>query len=259
MPGDPQSRESKIAKVTLLFWVIKLCATILGETGGDLLSKTCELGYLVSTLIFFGFFAVMVTLQLATRRYHPFLYWAVILSTLTAGTTLSDFMDRTLGLGYTLGAAILFTTLLVVLGVWWWTERSLSVDNIRTRRAEVFYWLAILVSNTLGTAAGDYMADDLELGFKTSALVVGGLLAVVAGLAVFTKLSRVALFWIAFILTRPFGATLGDVLARGPEEGGLGWGTLRPSLVLLGVCVVVIAWTAWQDRKRTASGIQAST
>src|ERR1051325_1976924 len=122
MPGDPQSRESKIAKVTLLFWVIKLCATILGETGGDLLSKTCELGYLVSTLIFFGFFAVMVTLQLATRRYHPFLYWAVILSTLTAGTTLSDFMDRTLGLGYTLGAAILFTTLLVVLGVWWRTR-----------------------------------------------------------------------------------------------------------------------------------------
>jgi uncharacterized membrane-anchored protein len=248
MPDAP-ARESKIAQVTLWFWVIKLFATILGETGADLLSKTWKLGYQTSTLIFLGFFALMLTAQLASRRYHPFLYWAVIFSTLLVGTTISDYMDRTLELGYTKGAAILFTLLMLVLGVWWLTERSLSVSNIRTKRAEIFYWTAILVSNTLGTAAGDYMADDLGMGFKQSALVVGGALAVVGALALFTKVSRVALFWIAFILTRPFGATMGDVLARDPDEGGLGFGTLWPSLLLLGLCVAVIVGTYWRDKR----------
>jgi uncharacterized membrane-anchored protein len=246
----PDSRESKIAQVTLWFWAIKLCATVLGETGADLLSKTWRLGYETSTLIFLGFFAVMLTAQLAARRFHTFLYWAVILSTLLVGTTISDSIDRTFKLGYTKGAALLFTLLMLVLGAWWLTERSLSVSNIRTRRAEIFYWTAILVSNTLGTAAGDYMADDLQLGFKQSALIVGGALAVVGALALFTKVSRVALFWIAFILTRPFGATMGDVLARDPDEGGLGWGTLWPSLALLGLCVVVIALTSWRDKRK---------
>jgi uncharacterized membrane-anchored protein len=251
MPDAP-ARESKIAQVTLWFWAIKLCATVLGETGADLLSKTWTLGYQTSTLIFLGFFAVMLTPQLAATRYHPFLYWAVIFSTLLVGTTISDYMDRTLELGYTKGAAILFSLLMLVLGVWWLTERSLSVSNIRTRRAEIFYWTAILVSNTLGTAAGDYMADDLGMGFKQSALIVGGALAVVGALALFTKVSRVALFWIAFILTRPFGATMGDVLAREPDEGGLGFGTLWPSLALLAVCVALIVGTYRRDKRRAA-------
>lgn len=249
MPDAP-APASKIAQVTLWFWMIKLCATILGETGGDLLSKPpIALGYGLSSLIFLAFFAAALTGQLTARRYHPFVYWTVILSTLTLGTTISDFMDRSLGLGYTLGAAILFTLLMLVLGAWWLTEHSLSVSNIRTRRAEIFYWTAILVSNTLGTAAGDYMADDLKLGFKHSALIVGGALAVTAALALFTKFSRVALFWIAFILTRPFGATMGDVLARDPDEGGLGWGTLYPSLALLAACIVLIAVTSRRGQR----------
>jgi uncharacterized membrane-anchored protein len=256
MPTETSSPASKIAQVTIWFWVIKLCATVMGETGGDLLSKPpVALGYGLSSIIYGSFFVAALIPQLYAKRYHPFLYWTVILSTLTAGTTLSDFMDRSLHLGYTVGAAILFSLLMLVLAAWWFTERSLSVSNIGTRRAEIFYWTAILVSNTLGTALGDFMADKddgLGLGFKHSALIVGSALALTALLYLVPKISRVALFWVAFILTRPFGATMGDVLARDPDEGGLGWGTLWPSLALLAVCLVVIVLTSRRDKRNAA-------
>lgn len=236
----PNGVLRKIPHVTAVFWVMKICATTLGETGGDLLSKTLHVGYAVASLILVGLFLVTLLAQLATRRYHPPLFWAVIVSTSTAGTTISDYMDRTLELGYALGSAILVALLVLVLGIWRATENTLSVDQITTRRREVFYWAAILVSNTLGTALGDYLADDTGLGFAGGALLIGGALALVLLAYVLTRVSRVLLFWLAFVLTRPFGATMGDVLIRPPEEGGLDLGTLGSSAVLLGVLIALV-------------------
>jgi uncharacterized membrane-anchored protein len=234
---------SKLPELTFLFWIMKICATTLGETAGDLLSMTLNVGYAVSTLILFSVFAVTLGFQLRAKRYIPFLYWSVILSTSTAGTTMSDFMDRTLELGYAKGSALLLTGLLLVLLAWRLVEKSLSVTNVRSLRAEVFYWTAILLSNTLGTALGDYLADDSGLGFAGGAALIGGVLLLIVGLYFFTKLSRTALFWAAFVLTRPFGATLGDVMTKSPEKGGVGFGTIGSSLVLAVVLIGVIAWT----------------
>ncbi|QKG57534.1 hypothetical protein GKZ68_13435 [Hymenobacter sp. BRD128] len=233
----------KIPEVTLLFWVMKICATTLGETGGDLLAQTLNVGYAVSSLLFIGFFLVTLAGQLAAKRYIPALYWAVILATSTAGTTMSDYMDRTLGLGYATGTAILVTILIVVLGLWRLTEKSLSVSEITTRRGELFYWTAILFSNTLGTALGDFLADDSGLGFGGGALLIGSLLAVVVLAHFFTRISNVLLFWTAFVLTRPFGATFGDLLTKSPEKHGLGFGTKGSSLILLGLLVGLILYT----------------
>ena len=243
MPAAHQAALSKLPALTFLFWVMKIAATTLGETAGDLLSMTLNVGYFVSTLILMSGFAVVLVGELRAKRYIPFLYWAVILATSTAGTTTSDFMNRTLGLGYATGSAILLSTLVGVLVVWRLTEKSLSVTDVRYFRAEVFYWSAILVSNTLGTALGDYLADDSGLGFGGGAAVIGGALALIAGLYFFTPLSRVALFWAAFVLTRPFGATLGDVFTKSRAQGGLGFGTVGSSAVLAGVLVAVILYT----------------
>jgi uncharacterized membrane-anchored protein len=245
----------KIPAIALAFWIMKICATTLGETAGDLLSMTLDVGYALSSLILIGFFFVTLVGQLAARRYHPALYWAVILSTSTAGTTMSDFMDRTLGLGYALGSALLVAILGVIFAVWRMTEKSLSVTEITTRRAELFYWAAILFSNTLGTALGDFLADSSGLGFMGGALLIGGLLVVVVLLTFFTKISRVLVFWVAFVLTRPFGATMGDVLTKTPERGGLGFGTIGSSAVLATVLVALVAREIWvQRRARTAPG-----
>jgi len=224
--------QDKLPHVTLVFWIMKIAATTLGETAGDLLSMTLAVGYAVSSVILLGFFVLALLGQVAARRYHPALYWSVILATSTAGTTLSDFMDRSLGFGYAKGSALLVTLLGVVLFVWRRTEGSLAVDRALSRRGELFYWSAILCSNTLGTALGDFLADDSGLGFAASALLIAGLLAVVVALTFLTRLSRVALFWVAFVLTRPFGATMGDVLTKSPKLGGLGLGTLGSSAVL---------------------------
>ena len=237
MPAD------KVAKVTLAFWIMKICATTLGETAGDLLSMTLNIGYALSSLILLGFFFATLTAQLTARRFHPLLYWAVIVSTSTAGTTMSDFMDRTLGLGYARGAAILVAGLAAVLVVWRLVEGSLSVDAIRTRRAELFYWLAILVSNTLGTALGDFLADDSGLGFLGGAALVGGAIALTAAAAYLTRIDRVLLFWVAFVLTRPFGATFGDLLTKPTDHGGLGFGTIGSSLILAAILLVSLALT----------------
>ncbi|QKZ04611.1 hypothetical protein [Pseudomonas eucalypticola] len=231
---------NKLPQITLAFWIMKICATTLGETAGDLLSMTLDVGYALSSLILISAFAVTLGGQLASKRYHPALYWLVILSTSTAGTTLSDFMDRTLGLGYAAGSAILITVLLALFSVWYLTEKSLSVDRVTTRRAELFYWFAILFSNTLGTALGDFLADDSGLGFAGGALLIGSAIVAVVLLNRFTRLSGVLLFWVAFVLTRPFGATLGDVLTKPHAKGGLDFGTVGSSMVLLAVLVALV-------------------
>jgi len=240
---------NKIAKVTLLFWVLKVCATTLGETAGDLLSMTLDVGYGLSTLLLLGVFFVSVLAQLRAKQFHPALYWTVILTTSTAGTTMSDFMDRTLELGYATGSFVLVTCLALVLVVWRLSEKTLSVDDIHTRKAETFYWTAILVSNTLGTALGDFLADDSGLGFLGGALLIGSLLGVLALAYRFTHANRVLLFWLAFVLTRPFGATFGDFLTKSVEKGGVGFGTVGSSLVLGTLLVGLVAYSSARERR----------
>lgn len=234
---------SKLPQITLAFWIMKIAATTLGETAGDLFSMTMNVGYAVSSIILLGFFVVLLAAQLKVDQYHPFLYWSVILATSTAGTTMSDFMDRTLGLGYTRGSMLLVSLLIVILIVWRMTTGSLSVTKVRSRKAESFYWAAILVSNTLGTALGDFLADSSGLGFAGGALLISTLLAIIILAHYFTSISTVALFWAAFVLTRPFGATFGDLLTKGPEKGGLGFGTIGSSAVLLTILIGLVFWT----------------
>ncbi|MCE9637074.1 MAG: hypothetical protein K8T90_15320 [Planctomycetes bacterium] len=231
---------NKVAQVTVAFWAMKICATTLGETAGDLLSMTLNVGYAVSSIVLVGMFLASFVAQLRSRAFHPALYWLVVLLTSTAGTTLSDFMDRTLGLGYARGSLILVSCLVAVLIAWRVVEGSLSVTHIGTRRAEAFYWAAILCSNTLGTALGDFLADDSGLGFLGSAALIAGLLAVVLLLYRFTPANRVALFWTAFVLTRPFGATFGDLLTKSSDQGGLDLGTAGSSAVLAAILVVLV-------------------
>lgn len=238
---------NKLPEITFGFWIMKVCATTLGETAGDLLSMTLAVGYAVSSLLLLGMFVVTLLGQLWSKRHHPLLYWTVILSTSTAGTTMSDFMDRTLGLGYAKGALILSGVLLAIFTYWHFTEESLSVVNIRTRKVELLYWFAILFSNTLGTALGDFLADDSGLGFGGGASLIGSLLAFVAGVFYFTKISRVLLFWVAFVLTRPFGATLGDVLTKTHEKGGLGFGTIGSSAVLAGILWIAMCYATFKQ------------
>lgn len=244
---------SKVAQVTAIFWILKICATTLGETAGDLLSMTLNVGYAVSSLLLITVFLVTLGAQLVSRRFNPFLYWTVILATSTAGTTMSDFMDRTLGLGYAKGSLILITCLATVLLVWRLTEKSLSVDSINTRRAEVFYWVAILFSNTLGTAAGDFLADSSGLGFLGGAALIAGALALILLAHYFTRINQVLLFWMAFVLTRPFGATFGDLLTKPVEKGGLALGTLGSSLVLGTLLVGFLIYTTRKAQRALTS------
>ncbi|PQV62441.1 putative membrane-anchored protein [Abditibacterium utsteinense] len=240
---------SKVAQVTVYFWIMKICATTLGETAGDLLSMTLNVGYAISSAILISIFLVVLGVQLAARKFHPLLYWAVILATSTAGTTLSDFMDRSLGLGYAKGSLILITGLITVLAIWHWSEKSLSVDNIHTKKAETFYWVAILFSNTLGTAAGDYLADSSGLGFLGGAALIAGVLALIVLAGRFTKINRVLLFWLAFVLTRPFGATFGDLLTKPASKGGLGFGTIGSSLILAVILISLVVFTMIKDAR----------
>jgi uncharacterized membrane-anchored protein len=231
---------NKLPAITAAFWLMKIAATTLGETGGDWLSLTMNVGYLMSTLIFFGLFIVTLGAQLLSRRHHPLLYWTVIIATSTAGTTMSDYMDRTLELGYTKGAAILVTILLILLALWRFACGTLDVNVIRSRKAEVFYWVTILFSNTLGTAVGDFLSDDSGLGFFGSWCLISALLLGILALTYLTRLPRVLLFWVAFILTRPFGATFGDLLTKTPDKGGFGFGRGSASFILLAILVATI-------------------
>lgn len=230
----------KFPQITISFWIMKICATTLGETAGDLLSMTMNVGYALSSLILIGLFFVSLVTQLLSKRYHPFLYWTVILSTSTAGTTMSDYMDRTLGLGYARGSLILCTILLIIFACWRLSNASLSVNNITTFRVEVLYWTAILFSNTLGTALGDFLADDSHLGFAGGALLIASLLALIILATFFTRIPKTLLFWIAFVLTRPFGATMGDLLTKTKDKGGFGFGTIGSSFILASILVLFI-------------------
>ena len=218
---NDNSVASKVPAVTLGFWIIKILATTLGETGGDTVTMTMNLGYLTGTAIFLSALVVLVIVQVAAKKFHPFLYWATIVASTTVGTTLADFADRSLGIGYMGGTTILLVCVLVVLGLWYRSQGSVSVDTVNTPKVEAFYWATITFSQTLGTALGDWMADDTGLGYVGAALVFGAALAVVAGAYFWTKLSHVLLFWAAFILTRPLGATVGDFLDKPVDKGGL--------------------------------------
>jgi uncharacterized membrane-anchored protein len=231
---------NKLSQITIAFWIMKICATTLGETAGDLLSMTLNVGYIFSSVILLVFFFVTLSIQLLSKEFNPIKYWAVILATSTAGTTISDFLDRSLGLGYALGSIILLSLLLITLLFWYLSEKSLSVTSIKSLKGEVFYWIAILFSNTLGTALGDFLADDSGLGFFGGALLIASLLLLIVLCYYYTKTSKIVLFWIAFILTRPFGATFGDLLTKSSEKGGLNLGTIGSSLVLFLILVFLI-------------------
>ncbi len=229
---------SKVPALTLVFWLIKILATTLGETAGDALSMSMNLGYLLSTLIFAGLFLTAVIAQIKARKFHPFLYWTTIIATTTVGTTLADFATRSLGIGYTGGSTLLFALLLASLGVWYKAMGSVSVSTLNSPKAEMFYWVTIMFSQTLGTALGDWTADTAGLGYLGAALIFGSLLAVVVIAYYFTQLSRTFLFWTAFILTRPLGAVVGDFLDKPLSAGGLALSRYSASASLI---IMIIA------------------
>jgi uncharacterized membrane-anchored protein len=231
---------SKVPEVTLVFWVIKILATTLGETGGDAVSMTLNLGYATASIIFIGIFVVAVAAQIRAKSFHPFLYWAVIIATTTLGTTMADFADRSLGVGYTGGASILFVLLMASLGVWYWSAGSVSVDTITSPKVEMFYWATILFSQTLGTALGDWMADTNGLGYEGGALVFTAGLGLVAAAYFHKNISRTVLFWSAFILTRPLGATLGDLIDKPIDQGGFAFSRFYASAILAAFIVAFI-------------------
>ena len=231
--------KSKVPEVVLGFWVIKILATTLGETAGDELSMSLNLGYAVSSFIFIAIFLVAVAAQIRAKGFHPFLYWVVIVATTTAGTTTADFADRSLGIGYPGGTILLFALLMTSLAVWYRVAGSISVDTVSTPRIEMFYWVSILFSQTLGTALGDWMADS-GLGYEGGALVFSAALAVIVAAYYSTRLSRTALFWAAFILTRPLGATVGDFLDKPVASGGLAVSRLTASLLIAALMIVCI-------------------
>ena len=229
-------------EVTLVFWACKVIATTLGETGGDSLSMSANLGYLVSTDIFALVFAVFVGLQMRSVRFHPWLYWATIIATTTVGTTLADFADRSLGIGYAGGSTLLLGLLLASLAVWYRTLGTVAVASVSSPAAEVFYWVTIMFSQTLGTALGDWTSDDvgLGLGYGGAAIVFGAALVIVAALYFFTRVSRTALFWAAFVLTRPLGAVVGDFLDKPIAKGGLNLDRYAASGVLLAALIAML-------------------
>ena len=231
---------SKVPEVTLSFWIIKILATTLGETGGDTVTMTLNWGYLTGTAIFLSLLVVLVVAQIAARRFYPLLYWATIVASTTAGTTMADFADRSLGIGYTGGSALLLGCVLGSLGLWYWSEGTISVETVNTPKVEAFYWATITFSQTLGTALGDWMADTTGLGYEGGALVFAVGLAVLAGLYFWSHVSRVFLFWAAFILTRPLGATVGDFLDKPRSHGGLALSRPLASAVIAAIILACI-------------------
>ena len=231
---------SKVPEVTLGFWIIKILATTLGETGGDSVTMWINLGYAVGSFIFLGIFVAAVIAQIAAKKFHPFLYWITIVATTTLGTTMADFVDRSLGVGYFGGSSILLAGLIASLAIWRWSEGSISVNTVATPRVEMFYWAAILFSQTLGTALGDWMADTNGIGYEAGAVVFAAGLAAVAAAYYYTTISRTLLFWAAFILTRPLGATLGDLLDKPRNDGGLDISRYLASGILAAVIVALI-------------------
>jgi len=238
-----ESALTKVPEVTLVFWIIKVAATTLGETGGDSVTMTLNWGYLTGTALFAVALVALVAAQIVAEKFHPFLYWATIVASTTFGTTMADFADRSLGIGYTGGSTLLLVLLLATLAAWYLSERTISVDTVRTPRVEAFYWAAITFSQTLGTALGDWVADTGGLGYGNGALLFAAGLAVLAGLYFWTNVSRVTLFWAAFILTRPLGATVGDFLDKPISHGGMELSRPLASVVIavfIVICVLLL-------------------
>ncbi len=244
-----QNTLSKVPEVTLMFWIVKIAATTLGETGGDAVSMSMQLGYLVATGIFAVIFLLAVGAQIGAKHYHPWLYWTTIIATTTVGTTLADFVDRSLGIGYAGGTSLLFALLMASLVLWYRTMGTVSADSINTPKAEMFYWVTIMFSQTLGTALGDWTADTAGLGYGGGAIIFSALLALVAVAYYRTRISRTALFWAAFILTRPLGAVVGDFLDKPIDAGGLALSRYTASAVLL----AFIAICLWLFPQKAAS------
>lgn len=244
-----QNTLSKVPEVTLMFWIVKIAATTLGETGGDAVSMSMQLGYLVATGIFAVIFLLAVGAQIGAKHYHPWLYWTTIIATTTVGTTLADFVDRSLGIGYAGGTSLLFALLMASLVIWYRTMGTVSADSINTPKTEMFYWVTIMFSQTLGTALGDWTADTAGLGYGGGAIIFSALLALVAVAYYRTRISRTALFWAAFILTRPLGAVVGDFLDKPIDAGGLALSRYTASAVLL----AFIAICLWLFPQKAAS------
>jgi len=239
--SPPPESLSKVPEVTLTFWVVKVAATTLGETGGDAVSMSMNVGYLVGTAIFAAVFAVAVAAQISARGFNPWLYWTTIIATTTLGTTLADWTDRSLGIGYAGGSSLLLALLLATLFFWNRSLGTVAIDSVRSPRSEMYYWITIMFSQTLGTALGDWTADSAGLGYLGSAVLFGVLLALVAAAYRWTSASRTALFWAAFILTRPLGAVVGDFLDKPTDAGGLAWSRYTASAALLAFIVACIA------------------
>jgi uncharacterized membrane-anchored protein len=242
---------NRVPHIIGLYWVIKIASTTLGETGADMFSFTFELGYLQTIAIFLSIFAIALGTKLSMKGYHPTMYWLTFTASAIAGTAISDFIDRTLGLGYLVGSLILFSLLLITLFLWYKKEKNISVETITTFHAELYYWIAFLFANTLGTALGDYLADDLALGFKQSSIIIGGILIVLGLAHYFTKISWLILFWLAFVLTRPFGASFGDLLTKPLDHGGLALGTIGASSIFAIILVIGIYKETQLEKSRT--------
>lgn len=242
-------RENKVAKITIFFWIMKVIATTLGETLGDLFSMTLNLGYIVSLSMAMGLLFVLLLVQLGLKSFHAPVYWLVIVGTTTAGTEISDLIDRTFGLGYAVGSVILFVMLMTTLYVWHRRKKEIVVYPITDRSVETYYWIAILFSNSLGTAFGDFLSDNVGLSYGYGALVTAAIIIVVVTLHYFTKINELVLFWIAFIFTRPFGATFGDLLTKPIAKGGLNLGTLQASIVAAIVLSLVVIYSSRREKK----------
>jgi len=247
---DQHAIFSKVPAVTFIFWVIKVLATTLGETGGDTLSMSMNLGYLLSTGIFSVIFVAAVIVQVRAKKFHPVIYWMTIVATTTVGTTLADFADRSLGIGYAGGTTILLAMLMASLWIWKRNLGSVAVDTVNSPKSEMYYWVTIMCSQTLGTALGDWTADTAGIGYGGGIFVFGGLLAVIAAIYFFTKISRTLLFWPAFILTRPLGAVVGDFLDKPRDEGGLAMSRYSASAALVVLMVIFIFAFPHQPAKR---------
>ncbi len=233
---------SKVPEITLVFWIIKIAATTLGETGGDAVSMSMNLGYLVGTAIFATLFLIAVVIQISAKQFHPVIYWVTIIATTTVGTTLADFADRSLGIGYFGGTTLLLTLLMLSLGVWYWSLGTVAADSVSSPKSEMFYWVTIMFSQTLGTALGDWTADTAGLGYEGGAIVFGIMLAMIAVAYYWTRLSHTILFWAAFILTRPLGAVVGDLLDKPISAGGLALSRYSASaalIVFIVICIVL--------------------
>lgn len=232
--------KNRVPHIILLYWVIKIASTTLGETGADMFSMTYNFGYGSTILLFMGLFALFLAIKLSIKRYEPLTYWLTFTATAIAGTAISDYIDRTLGLGYTMGSGLLILLLLLILFAWHLHDKSINVEHITNTTSEIYYWGAFLIANTLGTAAGDFLADELQFGFAQSAMIITGVLMTIALLHFYTKVSSVLLFWLAFVLTRPFGATFGDLLTKTHEKEGLDLGTVGSSVFFTAILLLAI-------------------